>query len=70
MASVQIVKEARLILDICEQNNTLPRDVAPHGTPLLEITKRTRPAQPNTDETSYVSWYARWLVPQQAWARY
>ena len=67
VASVQIVEEARLILDICEQNNTLPRDVAPHGTPLLGIIKRTRPAQPNTDETSYVSWYARWLA---LWAAY
>ena len=67
VASVQIVEAARLILDICEQNNTLPRDVAPHGTPLLEIIKRTRPAQPNTDETSYVSWYTGWLA---LWAAY
>ena len=55
----QIVNEARSTLAIAEQNN--PRDAAPPGIPVTEIIQRCRPAEPNSDATSYIAWFTRWL---------
>jgi hypothetical protein len=63
----QIVNEARTTLAIAEHSKKLPRDAAPPGTSVSEIIQRCRPAEPNTDATSYMAWYARWL---SLWAAY
>jgi lambda repressor-like predicted transcriptional regulator len=63
----QIVGEARQTLAVNEENKTLPRDAAPPGTPVSEIIRRCRPAEPNTDATSYIAWFAHRL---SLWAAY
>ncbi len=63
----QIVNEARTTLAIAEHNKKLPRDAALPGMSDSEIIQRCRPAEPNTDATRYMAWYARWL---SLWAAY
>ena len=57
----QIIKEARWTLAVNEENKTLPRDAAPPGTPVSEIIRRCRPAEPNTDAINDISWFGGWL---------
>jgi hypothetical protein len=66
-AGAQIVGEARQTLAVNEENKTLPRDSAPLGMPITEIVRRCRPAEPNTDTTSYIAWFGHWL---SLWAAY
>ena len=66
-SGAQIVNEARRTLAIAEHNKKLPRDAAPPGTSVSEIIQLCRPAEPNTDATSFVVWFAYWLA---LWAAY
>jgi hypothetical protein len=63
----QVVGEARLWLNMAEQSKQLPRGAAPAGMKVAEIIQRTQPAEPTSDEHSYLARLGRWL---SLWAYY
>ena len=63
----QIIGEARRGLAIAEESNRLPRNAAPAKMPVSKIIQLSRPVEENTDETSYIAWFALWL---RSWAFY
>jgi hypothetical protein len=59
---LQVTKEARQLLANAENAGKLPRGQAPPALTTDEIIRRSKPAEPRTQNAEVVSWYARWLA--------
>jgi hypothetical protein len=64
---IQIVNEARRVLEIAAANETLPRYSAPLDMPVADLIQQCRPPQDTFEELGTVAWFARWLA---IWACY